>query len=150
IFLAHLAANALHYRPPLGFFRQLVLIHGGEHDDTLDIKHRGVIPIVDMVRVHALAAGLPATNTRERIQAAEACGELSHGGAQDLLYALEFIATLRARHQAQQHLEGLPMDNYLRPDSLSRPERNQLKDAFSIISILQEALEQRYQTARIA
>jgi CBS domain-containing protein len=150
IFLAHLAANALHYRPPLGFFRQLVLIHDGEHDDTLDIKHRGVIPIVDMVRVHALAAGLPATNTRERIQAAEACGELSHDGAQDLLYALEFIATLRARHQAQQHLEGLPMDNYLRPDSLSRPERNQLKDAFFIISILQEALEQRYQSARIA
>jgi CBS domain-containing protein len=73
-----------------------VLIHDGEHDDTLDIKHRGVIPIVDMVRVHALAAGLPATNTRERIQAAEACGELSHDGAQDLLYALEFIATLRA------------------------------------------------------
>jgi signal-transduction protein with cAMP-binding, CBS, and nucleotidyltransferase domain len=42
------------------------------------------------------------------------------------------------------------MDNYLRPDSLSRPERNQLKDAFSIISILQEAMEQRYQSARIA
>ena len=150
IFLAHLAANALQYRPPLGFFRQLVLIHDGQHDDTLDIKRRGVIPIVDMVRVHALAAGLPAINTRERIQAAEACGALSHDGAQDLLYALEFIATLRARHQAQQHLEGLPMDNYLRPDDLSRPERNQLKDAFSIISVLQEAMEQRYQTARIA
>lgn len=150
IFLAHLAANALHYRPPLGFFRQIVLIHDGEHDDTLDIKHRGVIPIVDMVRVHALAAGLPVINTRERILAAESAGELSHDGAQDLLHALEFIATLRARHQAQQHLDGLPMDNYLRPDRLSRPERNQLKDAFAIISTLQEALEQRYQTARIA
>ena len=150
IFLAHLAANALHYRPPLGFFRQFVLIHDGEHDDTLDIKHRGVIPIVDMLRVHALAAGLPALNTRERILAAEASGELSHDGAQDLLYALEFIATLRARHQAQQHLDGLPMDNYLRPDRLSRPERNQLKDAFAIIATLQEAMETRYQTARIA
>ena len=98
IFLAHLAANALHYRPPLGFFRQLVLIRNGEHDASLDIKHRGVIPIVDMVRVHALAAGLSATNTRQRIQAAESFGELSHDGAQDLLHALEFIATLRARH----------------------------------------------------
>lgn len=150
IFLAHLAANALHYRPPLGFFRQFVLIHDGEHDDSLDIKHRGVIPIVDMLRVHALAAGLTALNTRERILAAEDCGELSHDGAQDLLYALEFIATLRARHQAQQHLDGLPMDNYLRPDRLSRPERNQLKDAFAIIATLQAAMEARYQTARIA
>ena len=42
------------------------------------------------------------------------------------------------------------MDNYLRPDDLSRPERNQLKDAFTVISTLQEAMEQRYQTARIA
>lgn len=150
IFLAHLAANALHYRPPLGFFRQFVLIHDGEHDDTLDIKHRGVIPIVDMVRVHALAAGLTALNTRERIEAAEAGGELSHDGAQDLLYALEFVATLRARHQAQQHLDGLAMDNYLRPDRLSRPERNQLRDAFAVINTLQQAMEQRYQTARIA
>lgn len=150
IFLAHLTANALHYRPPLGFFRQLVLIHDGEHDDSLDIKHRGVIPIVDMVRVHALAAGLPATNTRERILAAEACGELSHDGAQDLLHALEFIATLRARHQAAQYLQGLPMDNYLRPDRLSRPERQQLKDAFAVIHTLQQALERRYQASRIA
>lgn len=150
IFLAHLAANALHYRPPLGFFRQFVLIHDGEHDDTLDIKHRGVIPIVDMLRVHALAAGLTALNTRERILAAEGCGALSHDGAQDLLYALEFIATLRARHQAQQRLDGLPMDNYLRPDRLTRPERNQLRDAFAIIATLQEAMETRYQTARIA
>ena len=150
IFLAHLTANALHYRPPLGFFRQLVLIHDGEHDDSLDIKHRGVIPIVDMVRVHALAAGLSAANTRERILAAEACGELSHDGAQDLLHALEFIATLRARHQAEQYLQGLPMDNYLRPDRLSRPERQQLKDAFAVIHTLQQALERRYQSSRIA
>ncbi|MEX2353695.1 MAG: DUF294 nucleotidyltransferase-like domain-containing protein, partial [Gammaproteobacteria bacterium] len=54
IFLTYMAANALQYRPPLGFFRRFVLIHNEEHEDTLDIKHRGLIPIVDMVRVYAL------------------------------------------------------------------------------------------------
>lgn len=39
IFLAYMAANALHYHPPLGFFRNLVLVRGGEHDQTLDLKH---------------------------------------------------------------------------------------------------------------
>jgi len=150
IFLAYMAANALKHRPPLGFFRQFVLVHDGEHDDTLDLKHRGVIPVVDLARVFALSAGLPELNTRERLIAAEQAGALSHSGADDLLHALEFIATLRARHQSEQHTAGEPMDNFVRPDSLSSVERAQLKDAFAAISTMQEALEQRYQTARFA
>lgn len=149
IFLSHLVGNALKYRPPLGFFRQFVLIHDGEHNDTLDIKHCGLIPVVDLARIYALSAGIAATNTRERLKAAEAAGVLSHDGAQDLLHALEFIATLRARHQAEQHLAGLPMDNYLAPDQLSRPERAQLKDAFAIISTMQQAMELHYQSSRL-
>ena len=150
IFLTHLVANALHNRPPLGFFRQFVLIHDGKHDDTLDIKHHGIIPIVDLARVYALSAGLTPINTRERLKAAEACGILSHDGAQDLIHALEFISTLRARHQARQHVAGMPMDNYLSPDSLSRPERAQLKDAFVIIHTMQQTIERRYQSSRVS
>ncbi len=149
IFLSHMAANALQYRPPLGFFRQLVLIHDGEHDDSLDIKHRGVIPVVDLARVYALSGGIAAINTHDRLKAAEELGVLSHDGAQDLQHALAFIATLRARHQAQQHMDGMAMDNYLRPDKLTRPERAQLKDAFSIINTLQQAMAARYQTGRM-
>jgi CBS domain-containing protein len=149
IFLSHLVGNALKYRPPLGFFRQFVLIHDGEHNDTLDIKHCGLIPIVDLARIYALSAGIAATNTRERLKAAEAAGVLSHDGAQDLIHALEFIASLRARHQAEQHLAGQAMDNYQDPDKLSRPERAQLKDAFNIINTLQQAMDMRYQSSRL-
>ena len=46
IFIAYMAANALKHRPPLGFFRNFVLISGGDHDHTLDIKHRGTVPVV--------------------------------------------------------------------------------------------------------
>jgi CBS domain-containing protein len=148
IFLAYMTANALKHRPPLGFFRQFVLVHDGEHDDSLDLKHRGVIPVVDLARVFALSAGLPQINTRERLKAAEKAGVLSHDGSEDLLHTLEFIATLRARHQAKQHLTGERMDNFIHPDSLSRMERIQLKDAFSAIATMQEAMAQRYQSAR--
>lgn len=149
IFLAHLTANALHHRPPLGFFRQFVLVHDGAHDDTLDLKHRGIVPIVDLARIFALSAGLPQLNTRQRLKAAEHAGVLSHDGAQDLLHALEFISALRARHQSRQHINGEPMDNFVHPDSLSRPERSQLKDVFAVISTMQKTLEQRHQSARI-
>ena len=150
IFHAAMASNALHHRPPLGFFRQFVLVHDGEHDDTLDLKHSGIIPIVDLARVFALSAGLPQLNTRRRLRAAEEAGVLSHDGAEDLLHALELIAALRARHQMQQHINGEPMDNFVHPDSLSRHERGQLKDAFAAIHSMQQTLEQRYQTARFA
>lgn len=150
IFQAAMASNALHHRPPLGFFRQFVLVHDGEHDDTLDLKHSGIIPIVDLARVFALSAGLPQLNTRARLKAAEQAGALSHDGAEDLLHALEFIAALRARHQTQQHIDGEEMDNFVRPDSLSHLERSQLKDAFAVISSMQATLAHRYQTGRFA
>ncbi|MEJ2108171.1 MAG: putative nucleotidyltransferase substrate binding domain-containing protein [Acidiferrobacteraceae bacterium] len=149
IFLAHMAANALTARPPLGFFRNFLLVHGGEYDHTLDLKLRGIMPIVDLARVYALAAGQPERNTAARLRAAGDAGTLSKEGAANLVDALEFISTVRARHQAQQIRNGREPDNHVQPDELSALERGHLKDAFSVISNMQDALAQRYQTDRI-
>jgi CBS domain-containing protein len=148
IFIAYMAANALKHRPPLGFFRKFVLIHGGEHDQTFDIKHRGVVPIVDLARVYALSAGLEEINTLERLRAAGAAGALSKNGAANLVDAAELIGTLRMRHQAGQLKRGEAADNFLSPDELSPLERGHLKDAFSLINTMQESLGQRYQAGR--
>ena len=148
IFTAYLVANALQFRPPLGFFRTFVLIHGGEHDDTFDIKHRGIVPITDIARILALSQGLPQINTDERLRAAAAAHALSDEMADNLQDALELIASLRIRHQAAQIRLGLEADNYLPPDDLSELERKHLKDAFSVIQEMQHTLENRYQSGR--
>lgn len=150
IFLTHLAANALKRRPPLGFFRQFVLVHDGEHDDSFDIKLSGVVPIVELARLFALATGSTAIGTQDRLQACAGSAVLSREGGDNLMDALSFIAQLRLRHQLQQHREGQAMDNFLRPDALSALERSQLKDAFAAVRTVQEAIAQRYQTERIA
>jgi len=150
IFIAYMAANALKHRPPLGFFRKFVLIHGGEHDHTFDIKHRGIVPIVDLARVYALSAGITEVNTLDRLQAAGEEGALSKDGAANLVDAAEFIGTLRMRHQARQLKHGEQADNFLSPDALSPLERGHLKDAFSLINTMQESLGQRYQAGRFA
>lgn len=149
IFITHLAANALHHRPPLGFFRNFLLEHGGEHANSFDLKLRGIIPIVDIARLHALAAGLPEVNTQDRLQAAAEAVIMSPQGAEDLQQAYEFINTLRLRHQSEQLLAGAAPDNYLSPASLSALDRDHLKECFSLISDFQKTLEQRYQTSRI-
>lgn len=151
IFIAYMASNALKHRPPLGFFRKFVLIHGGEHDHTFDIKHRGIVPVVDLARVYALSHGLPEVNTLERLKAAAAeVGGLSKNGAANLVDALEFIGTLRMRHQAEQLRRGEAADNFISPEEISPLERGHLKDAFVLINTMQESLGQRYQAGRFA
>lgn len=149
IFLAYLGAHAMASRPPLGFFRHLVLISGGEHAKALDIKHGAMIPLTDIARLQALAAGLPEINTLERLRAAADAKAISPEMAANFEDAYEFIATLRARHQARQIKKGEPPDNYIKPAELSALERTHLKDVFAVIRSMQNTIAQRHQTSRL-
>ncbi|UCH47988.1 MAG: cyclic nucleotide-binding/CBS domain-containing protein [Betaproteobacteria bacterium] len=149
IFLAYMVANALTHRPPLGFFRNIVLIHGGEHDKTFDIKLRGVVPVVDLARVYSLAEGLEEVNTLDRLRAAAGTKALSAEGARNLEDAYDFIATLRVQHQARQLRAGEKADNFIASSEISGLERRHLKDAFRMIATMQQAIEQRYQSSRL-
>jgi CBS domain-containing protein len=149
IFLAHMASNALTHRPPLGFFRRFVLIHDGEHNDSFDIKHRGIVPIADIARLLALAEGSSATNTVERLRAVAGTPSISREMAENLEDAYAFISELRICHQARQIRKGISADNFLPPGKLSELDRKHLKDAFSIIQDMQTTIENRYQTGRL-
>jgi CBS domain-containing protein len=149
LFLAHMTANALKHRPPLGFFRQFVLERGGEHDDTLDLKHRGIVPITDIARVLALSHGDTAVNTVERLRNCAGTPTLSSEMAENLEDALEFIASLRIQHQARQIRNGQPADNYVPPGALSELEREHLKHAFRVIQTMQESMATRFGANRL-
>lgn len=148
IFLAYMVSNALKHRPPLGFFRNFVLISGGDHAKTFDLKHRGIVPITDLARVFSLSEGLDEINTIHRLKEASNTTAISTDGGANLVDAFEFIATLRVQHQVRQIKAGKEPDNYISPDELSPLERGHLKDAFSLIATIQETLGQRYQTGR--
>ena len=148
IFHAYLAGNAMQQHPPLGFFRRFVLIRGGEHDDTFDLKLRGLLPITDLARLFALVEGISAVNTYERLEAVAGSRSLSREGAENLGDALLLIAGLRLEHQAAQYRQGRDMDNYVTPAGLSQVQRNHLKDVFEAIRTVQDSVAQRYQTDR--
>ncbi|MEI6413911.1 MAG: putative nucleotidyltransferase substrate binding domain-containing protein, partial [Pseudomonadota bacterium] len=149
LLLAGLAANLVKNRPPIGFFRHFVLIQGGEHANTFDLKRGGLTPIVNLARLHALAAGSPELPTRNRLRAAAEAGVLSQEGADNLLDALDFMGALRIRHQVGQLQAGQVPDDYIPPDRLSSLERGHLKDVLRVINILLDALAQRYLTDRL-
>lgn len=140
IFLAHMIANAMAHTPPLGFLRGFALIRGGDHKNTVDLKHNGVVPIVDMARIYALQGGILEVGTRERIIGAREAGVLSTYGADDLLDAYDLVSRTRLEHQARQIRAGRAPDNFIEPYSLSILLRNHLKDAFSAVKTLQIAM----------
>jgi CBS domain-containing protein len=139
LFIAHLSKNALGLRPPLGFFRDFVLKQNGKHKATLDLKHNGIAPIVDLARIYALSQGISAVNTIERIQKAAGSPAITRASAENLIDAYEFLGILRVKHQANKLKKGLEADNYLSPKELSKLEREHLKDAFKVIKTLQDS-----------
>jgi CBS domain-containing protein len=139
LFIAHLSKNALSLRPPLGFFRDFVLKQNGKHKDTLDLKHNGIAPIVDLARIYALSQGITAVNTIERIKQAAGSAAITKSSAENLIDAYEFLGLLRVKHQANKLMQGLEPDNYLSPKELSKLEREHLKDAFKVIKTLQDS-----------
>ncbi|MEW6983776.1 putative nucleotidyltransferase substrate binding domain-containing protein [Colwelliaceae bacterium 6471] len=138
LFIAHLTKNALNLRPPLGFFRDFVLIQNGKHKATLDLKHNGIAPIVDLARIYALSEGISAVNTIERLQKCAGTSSLTKASAANLIDAFEFLNMLRMQHQAKQLQAMEKPDNYLSPKALSKLERQHLKDAFKVIKTLQD------------
>ena len=132
-------ANALKHTPPLGLLRGLATIKSGEHKNTLDLKHNGVVPVVDLGRVYALQGALPPVNTRARLEAA--CGGvLSDSGGRELLEAYDLIAETRLDHQVKQIKTGRAPDNFVAPHDLSDFDRSHLRDAFVVVKSLQSAL----------
>jgi len=148
-FLSQMVGNALTHQPPLGFFKNFVMINDDNHKNTLDIKHRGIVPITDIARIVALENGIKACNTTERLEQAFKCHALSEEMHSNLIDALEYIGSLRIRHQAKNIRSGLDADNYLPIKELSGIEKNHLKDAFSIIKTMQKFIENRYPASRV-
>ena len=135
-----LARFALSHRPPTGFLRGLVVEHGGEHRGRLDLKHGGVIPIVDLARWAGMAAGVTIASTPERLRAAEGAGTLPTADLRTLSDAFALISELRVGHQVAQLRAGAEPDDHLDPGDLSPLMRTQLKEAFRAVAAVQKRL----------
>ncbi|TXS94164.1 cyclic nucleotide-binding/CBS domain-containing protein [Parahaliea maris] len=144
IFLAALAQNALDNPAPLGIFRRFVVDRDGQHRDSLDLKKHGVMPITDIVRLHALGHRVAAVNTDERLLALEQAGALAKVDARNLTDALHCLQRLRLQNHVEQQLRGEKVSNFLNPRNLSKMAREQLRDAFSIIHDAQAGVRLRF------
>lgn len=145
LFLSHIAREVSLASIPLGFFRGFVLRPGDDGEvAALDLKRDAIATLVSIARVHALAAGSLALSGPDRLRAAANAGVLNAEDAEELISAREFIGTVRMAAQADSIRRGLEPSNRVDPQTLSRFERQHLKDAFKVIRRHQELCLRRY------
>jgi CBS domain-containing protein len=131
---------ALSAKPPTGFLRDIVVEGSGEHRGTFDIKHGGVLLVVDLARYAALRAGVQVTSTVARLRAAADAGVLDRAQARVLEEAFHLFIGMRLEHQVEQLESGSEPDDYLDPKRLNPLARRYLRDAFRELAAVQRSL----------
>jgi CBS domain-containing protein len=135
-----LLRQALANKPPTGFLRDFVVEHSGRHAGRFDIKHGGLLPIVNVARYAAFAAEAATTETIERLRTAADAGTLDTTDAATLEEAFELFSELRLAHQVRQIEDGVAPDNQLDPKQLNPLTRRHLRDAFRAVASVQRKL----------
>ena len=146
-FLKQMSDNALANRPPLNWRGELATAEDTEGVEGVDLKMSGSVPFVDGARIFALATGVRATNTVERLtEAGERKGIAAHE-IQAWCDAFEYVQLLRLREQHRRAASGRMGEgnpNLVPLAELSALDRRILKEAMRQVRKLQQRLELDY------
>ena len=146
LFTRFMAKIALTNRPPLSLLKRFVVEKSGKHKNMMDLKMRGLTPVVDAARVLSLSLGIKSQNTLDRLEAINQTGIIDDEFYADIREAYEFIVYLQISRHLDALAKGEEPNNFLDPQSLNNLQRKMLKESFSVVSRLQETIEFRFQT----
>jgi signal-transduction protein with cAMP-binding, CBS, and nucleotidyltransferase domain len=126
---------------PLGLFGRIIPDDDEKH---IDLKLRGTLPLVGLVRFLALRHGVPATGTLDRLAALLATGAVSAGLHAALAEDFAVLTDLRLRQQLADHAAGVPPGNRLDLNGLAERDRTRLIQVFRTIELLRKVAAQSY------
>jgi CBS domain-containing protein len=139
-FMRLLARTAAGFRVALGLRGQLATGHGGDPPGRLDLKRGAIIPLVNLVRFHALANGVTISSTLDRLEAVASVGGLERDVADGLSEAFTAINGIRFARHAAQVQAGAPPDNLVDPEELAPIARAELREALQVVRRAQKSV----------
>ncbi len=98
-FLKQMSDNALRNRPPLNWRGELQAAEDDTGEERIDLKMNGSVPFVDAARIFALAAGITATGTVDRLTLAAEKRGIPSTEVRAWCDAFEYVQLLRLREQ---------------------------------------------------
>ncbi|GLH99759.1 putative nucleotidyltransferase substrate binding domain-containing protein [Phytohabitans aurantiacus] len=143
-FLRALLTDALGWRPPVGFIRDFVIEHTGEHGGQLDLKAGGLAPVVGLARWIAIVGGDASGTTIERLHRGAALGLLSADEAETLAGGFENIYGLLLHHEIEAIRAGETPDTYISPKDLDTLARRHLRETFRAIALVQTSIDRSW------
>ena len=141
-FIKLLADNSLNIRVPLNWFGVIepTEVNGQK---TIDLKLQGTAIVVDVARIYALAHGIEAINTRERLAAVGRALNVPESESAAWITAFEFLQTQRLAVQiGETAINGNP--NAIDIDQLNSVDRSILKESLLKVRSLQQHLQLDY------
>jgi CBS domain-containing protein len=158
-FIRQLAGNLLERRVPLSWRGAVETSDDGDGGQWLDLKLQGTAIFVEAARLYALAFGLPALGTRERLAAAAPHCGVPADEAAAWIGGFEYLQSLRLRVQLEAAERGEGGEggeggagggggaghpNRIDLRSLSLIERRLLKESLRMARQLQQRIELDY------
>lgn len=135
-FFVNLGHNALHYEPPLTFFRK-IKTEEIDGEQQLNLK-KTMRPIVDLARVYALKHQLTEPNTIQRLKLLKDRGVFTEKEVKELTHAFEYLMSLRLENQANLMLkEKKKPKNFLQIKNLTKVQQVTLVEIFKVIEEFQ-------------
>ncbi len=135
-FMRLMARSAAGFPVAVGFRGQLATARDGR----LDLKQGAIIPLVNLVRYHALSCGVTISSTLDRIEAVAAAGGLQTDDADALREAFDVITRIRFAHHAELVAAGRSADNRIEPGVLPPIARTDLREALQAVKRAQRRL----------
>ena len=148
-FLKQMSDNALSNRPPLNWRGELRAAEDDSGVEVIDLKMSGSVPFVDAARIFALAAGVAATNTVQRLKEAGAARGIPAAEIDAWCDAFEYVQLLRLREQHRRREQAVPCNDDVNPNIVALAmlpdlDRRILKEAMRQIRKVQQRLEVDY------
>lgn len=140
-FIRLLVQAHLEHRVPLSWWGGLRTRRDGAHR-WLDVKLQGTALLVEGARILALAHGVAATGTRERLLAGGAAAGVPAAEVQGWVAAFDYLQTLRLVRQMEPGSQQQP--NQVDVRRLNALEQRMLRAALAAIAGLQQRLQLDY------
>lgn len=146
-FMRALAEDCMNTAVPVSFLGDYVVERDGHQSTQLDLKARGLAPMVNFARLMALRHGIQETSTLGRFQILSDRGRISKELYADAKEAYEYQIQLSLVHQLRMLESGQVADNMILPAELSDLEKKTLKEAFAVIRRLLDHLRREFLNA---
>lgn len=141
-----LRKDALRFKLPVG---PLGRVNLKPKNHLFNIKKSGLLQIVNMIRIQSVKYGIKEVNTIKRVQALKKMQAFHPRDAENVKTAMHILLTLRTQQNLLELKEGKPLSNELDVRTLSKEDRQKLKESIHIANRLQQVMEISFNRNRV-